>query len=490
LRIDQEAEEQGNAGFTEVDLDLFTELVARSMPFIKVVGRGNQKITVPAYPSQRLVKQLMASPICPLPVARGMIRTPSFDARGALIQVPGYHAASGIFYAPPPNFVLPPIPAKPTRDDVINAIAIWGEVIGDFPFIDDGNAGIAHMYALPISVLARELIKGPVPMFLISKPVTGTGGTLLLQSIGWAVLGEPLPESAWSADQEELRKFLTSLLISGRPLINLDNITYLYSKDLLMVLSGSVREDRKMGGNDLLSIPNRAVFAGSGNNVGFDEEHAGRLVVTRLDAGVENPRLRDMTFVHPDLIEWTKAQRPELVAALLTIIQAWLAADRPAYTGKRLAGFEAWSTVVGGILEYAGVKGFLANRDEVMQVAQRSQDEDHDFVAAWLEFTEYDTPVLTGLVKTKELLKELERYVPAPKGGAKPNVVSLGRYLERNVDKVRTLDSGAVVAIRRTLDTHTKQPRWQLDVLRPADDPHRPREYEVERESGTGGPKM
>jgi hypothetical protein len=46
--------------------------------------------------------------------------------------------------------------------------------------------------------------------------------------------------------------------------------------------------------------------------------------------------------------------------------------------------------------------------------------------------------------------------------------VTLGRYLERNVDKVRTLDNGAVVAIRRVEDKHIVQPRWWLEVL------HRP----------------
>ena len=319
LQIAQACEELNGAQFVEVGLDLFTELLARAVPFVRDVGREAHKSRVPAYPSQRLVKQVMASPVCPLPLARGLIRTPSFDASGTLIREPGYHAASGLLYAPPPGFVLPEIPAKPTDDTIIDALALWNEVVGDFPFADD--AGRAHVLGLAVTVLARELIKGPVPMCLVSKPTTGTGGTLLLQCVGWIVLGEPLPESSWSTNQEELRKYLTTLLMRGRALVNLDNITYLHSKDLLSVLSGDVREDRRLGANELLTIPNRAVFVGSGNNVTYNEEHAGRLVVCRLDAGVENPRLRDKTFRHPDLVTWVKTHRPALVAALLTIIQ-------------------------------------------------------------------------------------------------------------------------------------------------------------------------
>lgn len=470
LQLSQAAREREGARFEEVHFDLFTEVLARSVRFFREAGRGDNKTPVAAYPNPRLVKQVMASPVCPLPVARGIIRTPSFDARGTLIRAPGYHLESGIFYAPPPGFSLPEISASPTRDETSAALALWREMLCDFPFVDD--AGRAHMLALPLTVVGRELINGPVPMCLVSKPVTGTGGTLMLQCVGWTVLGESLAESSWSSDEEELRKYLTTLLMRGRPLINLDNITFLHSKDLLSVLSGDVREDRRLGGNELVTIPNRAVFVGSGNNVTFNDEHAGRLYVVRLDAKVENPRLRDVTFRHPHLFEWVQHHRPQLVAGLLTLIQSWLAAGRPAYTGKRLAGFEAWSNVVGGVLQHAGVEGFLGNRDEVLQFSQRAQDEDLDFVTEWFVHRE----LMSRRVRTKELLASLGPVAPAPKGGSVATVVSLGRYLERNVDKVRTLDDGTVVAIRRVIDTHTVQPRWWLEAL------HRP-------EGTDGGPR-
>ncbi len=480
LQIAQECRELSGAQFAEVDLDLFTELLARWVRFLKDVGSRGSKRTVDVYPSQRLVTQIMASPVCPLPLARGIIRTPSFDGRGVLLKDPGYHAASGIFYAPPPGFILPAVPATPSEGAVIDALALWDGVIGEFPFVDE--AGRAHILALAITVLARELISGPVPMCLVSKPATGTGGTLMLRCIGWIVLGEPLPESSWSSNQEELRKYLTTLLMRGRPLVNLDNITYLHSKDLLSVLSGDVREDRRLGGNELLTIPNRAVFVGSGNNVHFDEEHAGRLFVCRLDAQVENPRLRDKTFKHPDLLEWTKTHRPALVAALLTIIQSWVAAAMPAYTGKRLAGFEAWSNVVGGILQHAQIEGFLENRDQVLRQAQQSQEDDIEFVAAWYACMTAETKALDGPVKTKELLHAsgMSASLPAPKAGTAATTISLGRYLERNIDKVRVLDGGTTVVIRRAdEDKNAHTQRWKLEVIRQAPETRKPDDDDI-----------
>ena len=165
-----------------------------------------------------------------------------------------------------------------------------------------------------------------------------------------------------------------------------------------------------------------------------------------------------------------KAHRPALVAALLTIIASWLAAHRPAYTGKRLAGFEAWSNVVGGILQHAQVAGFLDNRDQVMRHAQQSQEEDVEFVAAWFACLQAGTPTLTGDVKTKDILTAagMTGALPAPKNkGEVITAITLGRYLERQVDRVRTLEGGSQVVIRRgEEDRKHRTQRWRLVVLR------------------------
>ena len=176
-----------------------------------------------------------------------------------------------------------------------------------------------------------------------------------------------------------------------------------------------------------------------------------------------------------------QTHRPELVAALLTIIQAWLAAGRPAYTGKRLAGFEAWSNVVGGILQHAKMEGFLDNRDQVMRHAQQSQEEEVEFVAPWYACLKAAAPTLTGDVKTKDLLSAVGMMaaLPAPKKkGEVVTTITLGRYLERQVDKIHKLEGGgdveggADVAIRRGEEDrkqHTQ--RWRLDVLKAGSKP-------------------
>ena len=99
----------------------------------------------------------------------------------------------------------------------------------------------------------------------------------------------------------------------------------------------------------------------TGNNPTLSSEIARRTVRIRLDAKRDRPWLRDR-FRHPDLRQWVSAHRHELVAAALTLVRTWIATDKPDPTGSSALGmFESWSRVTGGILQVAGVPGFLSN---------------------------------------------------------------------------------------------------------------------------------
>src|SRR5206468_1973655 len=89
-------------------------------------------------------------------------------------------------------------------------------------------------------------------------------------------------------------------------------------------------------------------------------------------------------FRHPDLRAWGHGHRAELVWAALTIGQAWIAAGRS--DGRTVLGmFESWSKVIGGILEVAGIAGFLGNLSEFYDAADVEGAEVRGFLAAWWE---------------------------------------------------------------------------------------------------------
>ena len=89
--------------------------------------------------------------------------------------------------------------------------------------------------------------------------------------------------------------------------------------------------------------------------------------MVKLDARTSRPFLRE-GFRQADLIGWAQAHRAELLTAFLTAARAWFVAGQPA-GDHRLGGFEEWARIVGGVLAYGGVDGFLAAHDEMWDEA-------------------------------------------------------------------------------------------------------------------------
>jgi hypothetical protein len=58
-----------------------------------------------------------------------------------------------------------------------------------------------------------------------------------------------------------------------------------------------------------------------------------------------------------------------IIAALLTLARSWFAAGRPKAKSPVLGCYEGWSTILGGVLEHAGVAGFLGNLGSLYQFA-------------------------------------------------------------------------------------------------------------------------
>ena len=95
---------------------------------------------------------------------------------------------------------------------------------------------------------------------------------------------------------------------------------------------------------------------------------ARRSIRIRLDAGVEHPWERK-DFKYPNLKGWADEHRSQLVRAALILIRAWVVAGMPRWCAKSLGSYEQWSAVMGGILENAGIEGFLGNLAEFYEVA-------------------------------------------------------------------------------------------------------------------------
>ncbi len=218
-------------------------------------------------------------------------------------------------------------------------------------------------------------------MYLIDAPSRGTGKGLLSEVMNLIPPGTYAPTMAQARDSDEQEKRIASVFIEGRQSVFFDNVTHLGSEPLHAVLTSEVWHGRILGKSETVTVPNRALWPASGNNVELSDEMTRRIIPIRLDAGVERPE-ECADFRHPNLPEYVRNHRSELVSACLPLIQAWLEARQPKGSTP-LGRFESWTDVMGGILEVAGISSFLGRRERLYSEADKETTEWVSFCEAW-----------------------------------------------------------------------------------------------------------
>ena len=93
---------------------------------------------------------------------------------------------------------------------------------------------------------------------------------------------------------------------------------------------------------------------GTGNNCTITNDMVRRTCAIDLLTNLERPDLRD-TFTHPNLLNWIKDNRRELVMAALSIPAAYIMADKPTVKMKPWAKCEGWDSLVRASLIWAGL---------------------------------------------------------------------------------------------------------------------------------------
>ena len=92
-----------------------------------------------------------------------------------------------------------------------------------------------------------------------------------------------------------------------------------------------------------MTLPNRALFIATGNNLRMTSDTCRRVLTARIDAQSETPYARDFSF---DPAQMVQADRLAYVVAALTIVRAYIAAGRPKMASGRTASFEQWDDLV------------------------------------------------------------------------------------------------------------------------------------------------
>ncbi len=321
------------------------------------------------------------------PIA-GILETPSLSPSGRLICEPGYDDETHFVFLP--TIEIEPIPDAPTQEEAKEALKfIWINMFGDLPYQElgphdptdlDRSARFAKacltcpdafvaVHAL-LTILSRPAIRGPVPGVVFEASTQGSGKSLQLHLIAMAATGRAASVMTYpignngKTDEAELEKILAGYAMGGTRIVCYDNLRgELGGPAIEKVMTAYQTIDlRVLGHSDMLSLPWAAVTMFSGNNMSMNEDMGQRVTISRLVPLTEDPRSRKaQEFLHPNILEWVREHRAEIVRACLIIMRAFFCAtDKP--TGEMWGSFEAWSQIIPLAIKYAGGADIMQTR--------------------------------------------------------------------------------------------------------------------------------
>ena len=177
-----------------------------------------------------------------------------------------------------------------------------------------------------ITPLVRHACRA-VPLLAVTAPKMASGKTTIATISNYVLTGRP-PRPMTQADGgAEERKRLLAVLLEGGPLVLIDNVERELGSDALCtVLTEPYFSDRLLGVSQTVTVPSRATFFVTGNNLVLAGDLTARAIVCALDPECERPEER--TF-EVNLHEEVPKRRAELAVAALTIVRAYLAAGEP-----------------------------------------------------------------------------------------------------------------------------------------------------------------
>lgn len=276
-----------------------------------------------------------------------VITAPTLRPDGSILDRPGYDAKTRLFFDQTGRTV-PSIPHSPSAQQTKNALERLMEPFAQFPFV--GPLDRSVMLASLLTAAIRPSVP-TAPAFAFDAPNVGSGKTLLARCVGILACGaEP---QLWAHIQEsrdseaEVRKRLLTSLKDGGGALVWDNVTGIFnSPSIAALLTAPVYTDRLLGQTRDVTIPNRALFLATGNNITLAGDMPRRFLTCRIDPQTEHAFTRRFDL-NP---AWhCKTHRTQMIADALTVIRAWFSSSEREI-GFRAEGatasFEQWDELV------------------------------------------------------------------------------------------------------------------------------------------------
>jgi hypothetical protein len=362
-------DEKGRPILRALSVDALRGELSRSANYVENIAAANSKPNyLNRHPPVSVVRDILSRPPFEwgFPNIEAIVEVPCLRPDGSILSDPGYDAATGLYLWPQAGVQFE-IPDAPTVGELREARELILEVIADFPFVDEASRHNA--VGAILTPICRPAIQGSTPLGTVEAKQPGAGKGLFADNVALIATGRTAALSSAPEDEAEWRKQLTSLLAEGPSLIVFDNVERrLKSAQLCKALTAETWKDRLLSLNKNGEYAVRCSWMATGNNIQLGGDIPRRCYRIQMDAKCAKAFQRT-GFRHPDLKAWVRENRARLVRALLVMARAWFVAGCPKPSVQPIGSFESWTRTIGGILEFAGLKSFLANGDELYDEA-------------------------------------------------------------------------------------------------------------------------
>lgn len=300
--------------------------------------KGRDSLWLRSDPPHNVVKTLLfgqdRSHLQPL---NGIARQPYFGDGGAMITRPGYNPVTGVYGVFDPSEYRGLETAS--REDAEHSISYLNMLLDEFEFETDADRSAA-LSAMVTAVVRPSL---PVaPAFNITATTSGSGKSYLADVITLFAGSDEPYRISYPSGADEVGKLIVTVLNEKPAAVVFDDMQTNWKPfgAINRMLTSPTTTERMLGTNRSATVPTRALFLGTGNNIEPERDLRRRVVTIRLAPRHETPALRSF---HGDPVALVRKHRARAVGCVLTIISAFRTAGEPMADVRPIGTYDEWS---------------------------------------------------------------------------------------------------------------------------------------------------
>lgn len=366
----------------ELDKISFRGVLTRSIDFVALFeGPRGKPMTKHINPPDDLTMDILSLGHWDFPEIEGVLDTPVLKPNGRILERAGYDYDLKSYYKPTKEFIDFGINEKPSDAELSMAIDFILDIFDQFPFKNE--ASVANTIGCLITPFISQIITGDIPLCLISANQKGTGKGLISDVVAAVATTNKTFKMGYVNKDEECRKQITSVLMSGPSIVIIDNVEGdLKGASLARLFTSRVWSDRELGKNKTVRLPNNAVWMATGNNITLRGDLSRRCYPVTMESKTSTPWERK-GYKHPNLIKYVTDNRVKIITCIFTMIRRWWNDGHKQGKTSGMASFSSWAEIISGIFESCGINGFLKSQKELYEKVDAGELEWFNFFDAW-----------------------------------------------------------------------------------------------------------